>query len=105
MTTTAIEYNNDSVQFLDFIDPALLCVIGGIMIIFGLWLYATIYWELRNAPAFHKKLEDIAIKEKNKEKLNFGDRVNLKIPGISRSIAKVSIVSGLITVAIGCILK
>jgi hypothetical protein len=75
--------------------------VGIILIIFGVWLHATIYWDLRNAPAFKKKLEDLALK--NKEDISFGDRVNLNIPRFGKKIAKASIVSGLIIVFISYI--
>ena len=84
-------------------DLTYLCVVGIILILFGLWLHATIYWDLRNAPGFKKKLEDLALK--NKEDISFGDRVNLNIPRYGKKIAKVSTVSGLIIVLISCISK
>ncbi|EIF51995.1 hypothetical protein [Sulfurovum sp. AR] len=84
-------------------DLRYLCVVGIILIIFGLWLHATIYWDLRNAPAFKKKLEDLALK--NKKDISFGDRVNLNIPRFGKKIAKVSTLSGLIIVFISCISK
>lgn len=80
-----------------------IIVVGVILILFGLWLHATIYWDLRNAPAFKKKLEDLALK--NKEDISFGDRVNLNIPKYGKKIAKVSTMSGLIIIFIGCISK
>ncbi|UPT78320.1 sortase [Sulfurovum sp. XGS-02] len=93
------------IPFLDWVSPSLICVFGAILVVFGLWLYWTVYWDLRNAPAFHKKLKDLEIKEKNKEELGFGDRVNLKIPRIATIVSKISMISGLIAIVIGCISK
>lgn len=82
-----------------------LCIIGVILIVVGIWLYATIYWDNRNAPGFQEKLKNLEEKERNKEALSFGDYLNLRSQSIMKSISKVSIVAGLIVVAIGCILK
>ena len=82
-----------------------LCVIGVILIVAGIWLYATIYWDNRNAPKFQEKLKNLEEKERNKETLSFGDYLNLRSQSIVKNLSKLSIATGFIIVAIGCILK
>lgn len=81
------------------------CVLGIALLVVGIWLYMTIYWDNRNSPAFKEKLKTLKEKYENNEKLGFWEHLNLKSQNVALYTSKFLMVVGFLILVISCILK
>lgn len=86
-------------------DPFYLCVIGVVLILFGLWWKITIYWYNKDRPHVSKWMVLLNDKFHNNERLSVWEYINLYVEKISQIIPKMSIMVGIILLIIGCISK
>ena len=87
------------------IEPRILCIVGIGLIIFGVWLKATIYWDTKNSPAYEEKLKNTKLKIINHENITVWERFQRWLRYTWKHIQKITILLGTGLVIIGCILK